>query len=220
MGCCVAQERTCNAPLSADLARIVSQSFSVNVAVFGTSGHEGVSENRHLLKKVIGMGRKLFGSLGALGFGALALGLPSLAANPGTVWSAALSPSGQTVMQAVTNSAAHGVFKGTLNGTTLRWSLTTSKLTGAPTFVVMQTSTNVKTGKAFQSLCGATAPGATPATAGVPKCTGTAGMTGTTTVSAAALAAMKSHGLYVNVETAKNPKGEIGGRLSTGASSE
>ncbi len=130
---------------------------------------------------------------------ALVLAAVSLAAHR-TVWTAALSSGQEVPKQVVRNTAAHGLFKATLSGTTLKWKLTFAKLTGPATAAHIHTAAKGKSGPVVVALCG--------------PCT--SGMTGTTTVTASMLAAFKKHLLYVNVHTATNPNGEIRGQLAVG----
>ena len=124
----------------------------------------------------------------------------SLAATRATVWTAALSSGQEVPKQVVKDSAAHGLFKATLSGTTLKWKLTFAKLTGPATAAHIHMAGKGKAGNVVVPLCG--------------PCT--TGMTGTATLTAAELSAFKKHLLYVNVHTAKNPNGEIRGQLASG----
>jgi hypothetical protein len=145
---------------------------------------------------------------------ALALAALSLAATRTTVWTAALSAGKQVPAQVVKDAAARGLFKGTLSGTTLRWTLTYAKLTGQPTFANIRMGAQGTSGKVVVQLCGPTAQGAMPA-ATAPMCT-SSGMTGTASITPAVLTAFKKHLLYVELRTAKNPIGEIRGQLASG----
>jgi hypothetical protein len=131
----------------------------------------------------------------ALGVAAL-----SFAAAQKTVWTAALSSGQEVPKQVVRNTAAHGLFKGTLSGGKLTWRLTFAKLTGPATQAHIHVGRKGESGPVVIPLC---AP-----------CT--SGMTGTATISAAVLNDFKKHMLYVNVHTAKNPNGEIRGQLARG----
>ena len=124
----------------------------------------------------------------------------ALAATRTTVWTAALSSGQEVPKQAVKNTAAHGLFKGTLTGSKLTWKLTFAKLTGPATAAHIHMAAMGKSGNVIVPLCG-------PCTSGV---------TGTATISAALKADFKKHLLYVNVHTAKNPNGEIRGQLAAG----
>jgi CHRD domain len=102
--------------------------------------------------------------------------------------------------QVVKDTAAHGLFKGTLSGTTLKWKLTFAKLTGPATMAHIHMAAKGKVGNPVVTLC-------TPCTSGAH---------GTATLTAAEMTAFKKHLLYVNVHTAKNPNGEIRGQLAVG----
>lgn len=117
-----------------------------------------------------------------------------------TVWTAALSSGQEVPTQVVKDAAAHGLFKGTLTGSTLKWKLTFAKLTGPATAAHIHMAAKGKSGNVVVPLCG-------PCKSGI---------TGTATISAALKAAFKKHLLYVNVHTAKNPNGEIRGQLAAG----
>ena len=147
--------------------------------------------------------KKLFSLLAAAAVGALVLAAFSLAAARSTIWTAALSSGQEVPKQVVVNTAGHGLFKGTVSGTTLKWKLTYAKLTGPATAAHIHMAAKGKSGNVVVPLCGPT-----------PKCR--SGITGSATVSASVLAAFKKHLLYVNIHTAKNPNGEIRGQLSRG----
>jgi hypothetical protein len=134
-----------------------------------------------------------------------ALGLTALsgAATKGTTWTAALSSGQEVPKQVVKMAAAHGLFKGTLTGTTLKWKLTYAKLTGPATAAHIHLGAKGKAGNVLIPLCGAT-----------PACK--SGLTGTATITKAEMSEFKQHLLYVNVHTAKNPNGEIRGQLTRG----
>jgi hypothetical protein len=131
---------------------------------------------------------------------ALVLAALSLAASRSTVWTAALSSGQEVPKQVVKHSAAHGLFKGTLTGSKLKWKLTFAKLTGPAMQAHIHMGAKGKSGPVVVTLC-------------VP-CKN--GQTGTSTISTALLKAFKKHLLYVNVHTAKNPNGEIRGQLAKG----
>jgi hypothetical protein len=130
----------------------------------------------------------------------LALAALSLAGTRSTVWTAALSSGQEVPKQVVKDAAAHGLFKATLSGTTLKWKLTFAKLTGPATAAHIHMAAKGTAGNVLVSLC---AP-----------CK--SGMTGTASVTPAVLSAFKKHLLYVNIHTAKNPGGEIRGQLARG----
>jgi hypothetical protein len=131
---------------------------------------------------------------------ALAVAALSLAATRSTVWTAALSSGQEVPKQVVKDTAAHGQFKGTLTGSTLKWKLTFAKLTGQATAAHIHMAAKGKSGNVVVPLCG--------------PCK--SGQSGSATISAALKAAFKKHLLYVNVHTAKNPNGEIRGQLAAG----
>ena len=124
----------------------------------------------------------------------------ALAATRSTVWTATLSPAQEVPKQVVKNTAAHGLFRGTLTGSKLTWKLTFTKLTGPATAAHIHLGAMGKSGNVIVPLCG-------PCKSGV---------SGTATISAALKADFKKHLLYVNVHTAKNPNGEIRGQLAAG----
>ena len=130
----------------------------------------------------------------------LALSALSSAAARKTVWTAALTSGQEVPKQVVRNTAAHGLFKGTLSGGKLKWRLTFAKLTGPATAAHIHLARKGKSGNVLISLC---VPCKSPAT-------------GTATISTAVLNDFKKHLLYVNVHTAKNPNGEIRGQLARG----
>ena len=148
--------------------------------------------------------RKLCVLFGAGAACALALAAFSAASTAKTVkWTAALSSGQEVPKQVVKMAAAHGLFKGTLSGTTLKWKLTYADLTGPATAAHIHMGAKGKAGNVLIPLCGAT-----------PACK--SGLTGTAKLTSAELTAFKKHLLYVNVHTAKNPNGEIRGQLARG----
>jgi hypothetical protein len=144
--------------------------------------------------------RKLVALLAFGAVAALATAALSLAAARSTVWTAALSSGQEIPKQVVKDTAAHGQFKGTLTGSTLKWKLTFAKLTGPALAAHIHMGAMGKSGAVVVPLCG--------------PCK--SGMTGTSTISAALMKAFKKHLLYVNVHTAKNQAGEIRGQLASG----
>lgn len=130
----------------------------------------------------------------------LAVAAFAAASGKKTVWTAALSAGQEVPKQVVKAPSAHGLFKGTLTGTTLKWRLTFAKLTGPATAAHIHMAPKGKAGPIVVPLCG--------------PCT--SGQTGTATLTTADLTAFKKHQLYVNVHTAKNPAGEIRGQLAVG----
>jgi CHRD domain len=131
-----------------------------------------------------------------------ALAALSLAATTtSTVWTAALTSGKEVPAQVVKNPNAHGLFKGTLTGSTLHWKLTFAKLTGPAMMAHIHMGAAGKPGGVVVTLFA------------VPR---KSGVTGTATLTTALKAAFKKHLLYVNVHTAKNPNGEIRGQLASG----
>ena len=131
---------------------------------------------------------------------ALTLAALSGAATRATVWTTALGSAQEVPAQVVKNTAAHGTFKGTLNGSTLTWTLTFSGLTGPATAAHIHMGAKGTSGNVVVPLC-------TPCKSPVK---GSAKITG------ALKTAFAQHKLYVNVHTAKNPNGEIRGQLAVG----
>jgi hypothetical protein len=145
---------------------------------------------------------KLVSLLGALVVCALALSALSVAATRTTVWTAALSSGQEVPRQVVKDTAAHGLFKGTLSGSKLSWKLTFAKLTGPAIAAHIHMAAKGVSGNVVVPLCAGTS------------CK--SGLTGTATLTPALMAAFKKHDLYVNVHTTKNPNGEIRGQLAVG----
>jgi len=116
----------------------------------------------------------------------------------GTVWKATLSAKQETPPTGV--AAAHGTFKGTVKGKTLKWKLTFSGLTGAATAAHIHMGAKAKAGPVVVPLC---APCKSP-------------VSGKAKLTSALTKAFKAHQLYVNVHTMMNPNGEIRGQLSKG----
>ncbi|SRR5713226_4433341 len=144
--------------------------------------------------------RKFVSLLAAGAACALALAALSGASVSTTVWTAALSSGQEVPKQVVKDRAAHGLFKGTLNGHKLKWKLTFAKLTGPALQAHIHKGAKGVSGPIVVALC---AP-----------CKN--GQTGTSTISSALMNAFKKHLLYVNVHTVKNPAGEIRGQLAKG----
>jgi CHRD domain len=144
--------------------------------------------------------RKFVTVLAAGAVCALAGSALSSASTHTTVWTAALSSGQEIPPQVIKDAAAHGLFKATLSGTTLKWKLTFAKLTGPATAAHIHMAAKGKPGNVVVPLC----------------LSCKSGMTGTATVNSALLTAFKKHLLYVNVHTASNPAGEIRGQLAVG----
>ena len=92
-----------------------------------------------------------------------------------------------------------GHFTATYSGTTLKWTLTFSHLTGPATAAHLHKAPPGKPGPVAVALCG---PCKSPATGTI---------TGET--AAATITAFKAGQYYVNVHTKKNPDGEIRGQI-------
>jgi CHRD domain len=146
--------------------------------------------------------RKLVTLLAAGAVAVLVLTTLSLGAVQKTIWTAALSSRQEVPKQAVRNTAAHGLFKGTLVGHKLHWKLTFAKLTGPAMAAHIHKAARGKAGPVVVVLC--------------PSAPCKSGMTGTATINSALMKAFAKHLLYVNVHTAKNQNGEIRGQLARG----
>ncbi len=148
--------------------------------------------------------KKFAALFGTVAVCALALTALSGAATAKTsIWTAALVSGQEIPKQVVKTTAAHGLFKGSVTGTTLKWRLTYAKLSGPAIAAHIHMAAKGKAGSVVISLCGTT-----------PACA--SGMTGTVTLTAEQITAFSHHLLYVNVHTAKNPNGEIRGQISRG----
>jgi CHRD domain len=128
---------------------------------------------------------------------ALAMASVALATPKGMGWSAKLDAMQEVPAQAVHAPNGKGAFHATLSGTTLKWTLTFSGLSGKATAAHIHMGAMGKAGNVLVPLC---AP-----------CK--AKQSGTAKVSKAVVRAAGKHLLYVNVHTAKNPAGEIRGQV-------
>lgn len=128
--------------------------------------------------------------------GVLVVSAAALAGTRGTGWSAKLDVA-QSVPKAKGTTGASGAFTATLAGSTLKWKLSFSKLTGPATAAHIHLGGMGNAGNVVVPLC-------TPCKSG---------MTGTSKISAALKKDFTKHLLYVNVHTAKNPAGEVRGQL-------
>jgi hypothetical protein len=137
----------------------------------------------------------------------LAAATISLGAAQKTIWTAGLSTGQEVPAQTFRVTAAHGLFKATLTGTTLKWTLSYAKLSGPATAAHIHMAAKGAAGAVVVPLC----PVPSPCAAGA---SGT--VTGTSTITSAVMDAFKKHDLYVNVHTAKNQAGEIRGQLARG----
>jgi CHRD domain len=130
---------------------------------------------------------------------ALALVAVAGAAPRGMGWSAKLDAMQEIPKQAVHVPNAKGSFHATLTGTTLKWKLTYSGLSGPALAAHIHMAAMGKSGNVVVALCG-------PCKAG--------GVSGSAKVSKAVIKAADKHLLYVNVHTKKNPNGEIRGQIT------
>jgi len=146
--------------------------------------------------------RKLVMLLAVGAVAALVLTTLSSGAGQKTIWTAALSSGQEVPKQVVRDTAAHGLFKGTLVGDKLHWSLTFAKLTGPATAAHIHKAAKGHPGSVVVPLC--------------PPAPCKSGIIGSATISSALMQAFAKHLLYVNVHTAKNPNGEIRGQLARG----
>ena len=96
-----------------------------------------------------------------------------------------------------TQSGASGKFTATVNGSTIKWTLTFSHLTGAASAAHIHAGKKGVAGPVLIALCG--------------PCT--AHESGTGTITSAQVKKLQSGGTYVNVHTAKNAGGEIRGQV-------
>ena len=130
--------------------------------------------------------------------GALVATAVSIAATQGMGWSASLTSGKEIPKQAVKVPNATGKFTATVSGSTLKWTLTFSKLSGAATAAHIHLGAMGKAGAPLVALCG-------PCKSGV---------SGSAPLTAALKTDFTKHLLYVNIHTAKNPAGEIRGQIS------
>src|SRR5436309_14651228 len=97
--------------------------------------------------------KKLVALFAVAAVSALALSALSGAATKATVWTAALSSRQETPKQVVKTPAAHGLFKGTLKGSTLTWKLTFAKLSGPATAAHIRMGVKGVAGNVVIPLC-------------------------------------------------------------------
>ena len=137
----------------------------------------------------------------------VALGLAGLALIVATSGSAAPTPvkfsAALNIGQEVPNpkgtkAGASGRFTATLNGSTLSWKLTFKQLSGPATAAHIHAGVRGKSGPVVKPLCG-------PCTSGA---------SGTVTLTAAEITALRNRKYYANVHTARNPAGEIRGQIT------
>jgi hypothetical protein len=117
----------------------------------------------------------------------------------GTAVRATLDARAQLPRPAAGAARATGVLVATLNGRTLAWRLTLHGLSGPATGVHLHLGRPGKTGPVAVNLC------ACPW-----------GGSGRATLTAATAAALRARGVYVDVHTARNPRGEVRGQVALG----
>lgn len=135
-------------------------------------------------------------ALGVLVAASIAIGKT---AAPVLTFKAALNVAQVTPHPKGTDAGASGTFKATLTGTTLKWTLTYTKLTGPAVAAHIHLGARGKNGMALVALCG---PCKSPIS----------GTANSVTDDEAAL--MMKAGAYVNVHTDKNAEGEIRGAIT------
>jgi hypothetical protein len=113
-------------------------------------------------------------------------------------FSAALNVGQERPHPSGTKVGAAGHFTATVTGTTIKWTLTFSHLTGAASAAHIHLGKKGVPGAVAIALCG---PCTSPAS-------------GTGTITSAQFSSMKSGGTYVNVHTGKNPNGEFRGQIT------
>ena len=142
---------------------------------------------------------KLFVFFGAVLTALALVGFAGAARQATTVkFKAALNVGQEVPHPKGTKVGASGRFTATLTGTTLKWKLTFTHLSGPAMQAHIHKGVKGKSGPVLIALC-------TPCKSPV---------SGTATATAAEIAAMKAGKTYVNVHTAKNPAGEIRGQVT------
>ena len=142
---------------------------------------------------------KTLAPIAALGVVAFALaGAASGARHMSTMSFAATLNAGQeTPHPTGTKSGASGKFTATVTGSTIKWTLTFSHLTGAASAAHIHAGRKGVAGPVLIALCG--------------PCTSP--QSGTATMTSAQVKKLQGGATYVNVHTAKNANGEIRGQL-------
>jgi len=141
---------------------------------------------------------KLFVFVGALLTALALVGFAGAARQATVKFKAALNVGQEVPHPKGTKVGASGRFTATLTGTKLTWNLTFTHLSGPATQAHVHGGVKGKSGPVLIPLC-------TPCKSPV---------SGTATVTAAEIAAMKAGKTYVNVHTTKNPAGEIRGQVT------
>jgi hypothetical protein len=119
------------------------------------------------------------------------------AAKP-TKFTASLNAAQEVPKPKGASSKAEGTFTAVLTGSTLKWAMNFSHLTGSATAAHIHLGAKGKSGGVIVPLCG---PCKTP-------------LSGSTKLSATVIKDLQSGKSYVNIHTAKNPNGEIRGQIS------
>ena len=156
--------------------------------------------------------RKFISSLVLAAVVAGVLTAVSFAGGKTTVWTAKLTVAQEVPKQVVKDTAANGLFTGTLTGNALTYKLTFSKLSGAAMYAHIHIGKVGVAGNVLVALCSA-ATGSSGSTNAAHPCDSP--VTGVVNVTAAMRKDFTKHLLYVNVHTAKNPNGEIRGQLGS-----
>jgi CHRD domain len=115
-----------------------------------------------------------------------------------TKFSATLNIAQEVPKETGAPASAGGTFSATLSGTTLKWSLSFTHLTGPASAAHIHLGAKGKSGPVIIPLCG---PCKSP-------------LSGTAKVTAAEIKDLTGGKTYANVHTAKNPNGEIRGQVS------
>ena len=123
----------------------------------------------------------------------------SLASEQTTTYKATLNAAQVVPHPKGTMAAATGTFTATLTGTTLKWKLSYTHLTGPVGAAHIHLGARGKNGIALVALCG---PCKSPISGTANSVTDDVG------------ALMASAGAYVNLHTVKNPEGEIRGEIT------
>jgi CHRD domain len=114
-------------------------------------------------------------------------------------FAAKLTAKAEVPPQTWKNPGASGSFTGDITGNEMKWTLKFTGLTGTTTAVNIDLGAVGTSGPVVVRLCGQRCPAE-----------------GTSTLSKALLKDLKAHMLYINLDTKKNPKGEIRGQVSEG----
>jgi hypothetical protein len=166
---------------------------------FRCNGHIFVEGDAHRLKEVEGGEMRTRIMLLALVTIAVSLVAASFATAQTTFkLKAAMNIGQETTRVKGAKAGAAGRFTATLNGTTLKWTLTFKNLSGSATAAHIHTARRGVAGPVTVPLCG---PCTSPES-------------GTTVLTVDQMKDLLAGKQYVNVHTAKNPGGEIRGQLT------